>query len=116
MKSIIVDILQQNQLKELHEASSKIQGPEHSPSLSRADIYLAAIYGRNFGFCRDSAETDGEFERGSQTVAGRAPPTYLADCTKATFLRRARARYRLKHPGEWDMAMAEKRQPLPVDS
>src|SRR5580693_4747972 len=78
MKSIIVDILQQNQLKELHEASSKIQGPEHSPSLSRADIYLAAIYGRNFSFCRDSAEAHGEFERGSQTVAGRAPPTYLA--------------------------------------
>jgi hypothetical protein len=77
MKSIVVYVVQQNQLKELHEASSKIQGADHSPSLSRADIYLAAICGRDFGFCRDSAEAHGELERGSQTVAGRAPPTYL---------------------------------------
>jgi hypothetical protein len=77
MKSIAVGIAQQNQLKELHEASSKIQGADHSPFLSRPDIYLAAIYGRDFGFCRDPAETRGELERGSQTVAGRAPLRYL---------------------------------------
>src|SRR5260370_26528990 len=53
------------------EVSIQIQGAYHYLRHSRQDIYLSAIYGRDFSFCGDPAEARWEALNGFTTIPRR---------------------------------------------